>query len=290
MVRLLALCLLLAGCSAEEPRLVVQADACWGHPDCAQALDAVRSALGAEGFAASSRDAASASGCGPVVDCSARTPALAQRPPSGAVSGEDPASEAATPRESATPAPRPNSEPAPDMPDRIAAASSTGCEDTSAGGLEKAATLSPADVLCLGEMARGAVTSSDTDRQIAAVALYNHKSAGWPDAVEAALKRPSLRNAPALNFAGIKPAYDRSQYATVVSRANVVWRNLEKGYQLSSSDMTFLAEFACRSAGQLALQGDPPDAGLDWCERWMSQATKAGGNTGPIQDLIDQLE
>jgi len=145
-------------------------------------------------------------------------------------------------------------------------------------------------VLCLVDVAMGSTSASDPDRQIAAITLYNDRSSGWPSAVEAALKRPALKNAPPLNFAGIKPAYDHGRYATVVARANNVWRNLDKGYQLSGSDKTFLSEFACRASGQLALQGKDSANGLDWCERWLSRASKDGQDTGPIQDLIDQLE
>jgi len=285
---LLLLVALAAGCSVEEPRLEVAADGCWGHADCSAGLATVRAALGADLGPAGSKAAVTATGCGPVVDCDGAV----------AATDSDPASEPATPRE--TPASDPASDPRPKEPSEATppaadatpepVASAGGCDDVSPGELEKAASLNPSDVLCLGDIARGVTTASDADRQVAAIALYNHKASGWPAAVEAALKRPGLRNAPALNFAGIKPAYDGSRYGAVVSRANVVWRNLDKGYQLSSGDKTFLTEFACRASGQLALAGNAPDAGLDWCERWLARASKAGQDTGPIQDLIDQLE
>ena len=288
----LAIFVLLGGCSADEPRLAVQAADCWGHADCGAGLASVRSALGAEVAVAADREAANASGCGPVVDCraAAASNAGSAKPPQTTARVEP--EERPTPRAEAPTGAEPptRAEPPTPEPEVVAAAGSAGCEDISVSELEKAASLSPADVLCLGEIARGAITSADTERQIAAVALYNHKATGWPAAVEAALKRPSLRNAPALNFAGIKTAYDRGQYLAVVKRADVVWRNLEKGYQLSGSDKTFLSEFACRSAGQLALQGDSPSSGLDWCERWLARASSTGADTGPIQDLIDQLE
>ena len=280
----LAVLVLLAGCSSEEPRLVAKATDCWGHADCAHGLASVRSALGAQVAAAADLTAVD-TGCGPVVDCGS-APVVERSAPSE----EKPASEAVTP-DQVTPDPRPAPEPVTEaVSEPVAVASGDGCEGVSASELEKASSLSPADLLCLADIAQGTVTSSDTDRQIAAVALYNRKASGWPAAVEAALTRPSLRNAPALNFAGIKTAYDRGRYGTVVARADVVWRNLDKGYQLSAGDKTFLTEFACRSAGQLALQGDSPGSGLDWCERWFARASKAGADTGPIQDLIDQLE
>jgi hypothetical protein len=126
--------------------------------------------------------------------------------------------------------------------------------------------------------------------QTAAVALYNAKATGWQAAVEAALSRGALANAPMLNFAGIKPAYDRGGYADVLVRARNVWKNLDKGYQLPGGDRSFLVEFACRSAGQLALQGKRPSDGLDWCERWRDRAGKAGQPTQEIEDLVRQVE
>ncbi len=277
----LALFVLLAACSAEEPRLVVQATTCWGHADCSEGLVRVRSALGADVAAAADLAAVGASGCGPVVDCSAAPPV--ERPAARPLTTVEPATAAVAPSKPTPEPPTPAAEP-------VAAASSSGCDRASASELEKAASLTPSDLLCLADIALGSVDSSDADRQIAAIALYNRKASGWQKAVEAVLKRPSLKNAPALNFAGIKTAYDRGSYPAVVARANVVWRNLDKGYQLSASDKTFLTEFACRAAGQSALQGSAPGSGLDWCERWMARASKAGTDTGPIQDLIDQLE
>jgi hypothetical protein len=76
----------------------------------------------------------------------------------------------------------------------------------------------------------------------------------------------------------------------VLSRAKRVWKNLGKGYQLPSKDRGFLLEFACRSAGQLALGGKPPNDGLDWCERWLDHAERAGQDTTVALDLIDKLE
>jgi hypothetical protein len=289
----LAVLILSVGCSPDEPRIVVHAADCWGHADCADGLSTARSALGVQVAAAADLQAVSGAACGPVVDC--RSAAAVRPTPRPAVK---PKSEASTPRgvaDTTTPSTPTPSTPTPEVTtpavsEPVAAASGAACEGVSARELEKSTSLTPADLLCLGDIAQGAVTASDSDRQIAAVALYNRKASGWQKAVEAALKRPSLRNAPALNFAGIKTAYDRGRYGAVVARADIVWRNLDKGYQLSDSDKTFLSEFACRSSGQLALQGNPPGSGLDWCERWMARASKAGADTGPIQDLIDQLE
>lgn len=293
------LALLLLGCPAEEPRLTVGAEGCWGHADCAEALTSVRSALGAELAVASNAQALSASDCGPVVDCSEADAVVADavvaipRPaiPEAGSQDSDPAPAIARPdpEPSTPPVAMPAPDTAPVASEPIAEASS-GCGDVSVAELQGASKLSPADVLCLVDVAMGSTSASDPDRQIAAITLYNDKSSGWPSAVEAALKRPALKNAPPLNFAGIKPAYDNGRYGTVVARANNVWRNLDKGYQLSGKDKTFLTEFACRASGQLALQGKDPTNGLDWCERWLSRASKAGQDTGPIEDLIDQLE
>lgn len=285
----LAVLALLVGCSAAEPRLDVGAGDCWGHADCASGLATTRSALGADVGAASSSAAVRASTCGPIVDCAAAPePVATETSTPAAVAVANGAPEPTTPVPSApeadTPAPPPEATPEP------VAAAGGGCEGVTPGELEKAASLQPKEILCLSDIAKGVLAASDADRQVAAIALYNHKASGWPAAVEAALKRPNLRNAPALNFAGIKPAYDGGQYGTVVSRADRVWKNLGKGYQLSGQDKSFLVEFACRAAGQLALQGDAPGSGLDWCERWYARASKAGQDTGPIQDLIDQLE
>jgi hypothetical protein len=132
--------------------------------------------------------------------------------------------------------------------------------------------------------------ASDPEVQIAALVMFNTRSSGWPNSVDFALKRSGLKNSPLLNLAGIKPAYDKGRYGTVLNRAKRVWKNLDKGYQLSSKDRGFVLEFACRSAGQLALGGKPANRGLDWCERWLDHAERAGQDTTVALDLIDKLE
>ena len=131
---------------------------------------------------------------------------------------------------------------------------------------------------------------SDVEVQESAIAMYNRRADGWPAAVEAALARPSLANAAALNFAGLKPAYDGRRYAATVHRAEVTWDNLDKGYALSSSDVAFVAELGCRASAQLALSGNPTDDGYAWCDRWLQLAEQAGQPTGPIEDLLEQVE
>ena len=98
-----------------------------------------------------------------------------------------------------------------------------------------------------------------------------------------------MKNSPRLNFAGLKSAYDRGAYSTVLKRARVVKRNLGKGYQI---DRGFLFSTACRAANQLNLKGSPPADGLDWCEGWLDFAENAGdsGDAAKAQDIIDQLE
>ena len=152
------------------------------------------------------------------------------------------------------------------------------------------ASLSAAQVACLQDTAHGRRDASDPDAQEAAVLLFNHRATGWSAAVEAALGRPGLSKAPALSFAGIKPAYDGGRYTTVTRRGRVVWANLDKGYDLTTEDVSFVAEHACRASVQVALSGGDADEGITWCERWLELAEQSGASTAPIQDLIEQLE
>ena len=152
------------------------------------------------------------------------------------------------------------------------------------------ASLGAAQVACLQDTAHSRRDASDPDAQEAAVLLFNHRTTGWQAAVEAALGRPGLGKAPALSFAGIKPAYDGGRYSVVTRRARVVWANLDKGYDLSTADVSFVAEHACRASAQVALSGGDADEGLTWCERWFDLAEQVGAPTAPIQDIIDQLE
>jgi hypothetical protein len=172
----------------------------------------------------------------------------------------------------------------------VALAGENPCRGVALAGVEQKQALAGGELLCLQAIARGKAPATDPELQAAATALYNIKASGWTEAVEAALGRPSVANAPLLNFAAIKPAYDGRRYNDVLRRAGVVWKNLDKGYQLGAADRTFVVEFACRSAGQLALAGKAPGDGLDWCERWKDRAVKDGLPTGPIDDLIRQLE
>ena len=164
------------------------------------------------------------------------------------------------------------------------------CKGIDIAALEHKGALSGPDKACLMDAARGKVGATDPNIQIAVITLYNQKVPGWQKAVEAALSRKNLTNAPNLNLAGIKPAYDGKRYSTVIKRSDVVWRNLNKGYALSAEQRTFLAEFACRSALQLSLMQKPNSRGFDWCERWRSRLSKSGAPTSEVDDIIDQLE
>jgi len=164
------------------------------------------------------------------------------------------------------------------------------CAGIDIPSLEDKGSLSGAEKSCLMDAAAGKVGASDPDIQIAVITLYNQKAPGWQKAVESALSRKNLANAPNLNLAGIKPAYDGKKYGTVIKRSDVVWRNLNKGYALSAEQRTFLAEFACRSALQLHLMQKPNSRGFDWCERWRSRLAKTGGSTSEVDDILDQLE
>jgi hypothetical protein len=164
------------------------------------------------------------------------------------------------------------------------------CAGIDVADLRSLPGLTGAQVACLEDTAHGRRAASDPDTQEAAITLFNRRASGWPAAVEAALARPALANAPALAFAGVKPAYDSGRYGAVVRRAGTVWVNLDKGYDLSSKDVSYVAEFACRSSAQLALSGGDEEEGITWCERWYELAEQTGASTAPIQDLLDRLE
>jgi hypothetical protein len=173
-------------------------------------------------------------------------------------------------------------------------AESAGAADRCAGirieELRGLPSLSAAQVACLRDTAHSRRDASDPDAQEAAVLLFNHRTSGWQVAVEAALGRPGLGKAPALAFAGIKPAYDGGRYSTVVRRARTVWANLDKGYDLSTADVSFVAEHGCRASAQVALSGGDADEGFTWCERWLDLAEQSGADTAPIQDILEQIE
>ena len=164
------------------------------------------------------------------------------------------------------------------------------CEGIDIAATRSLSRLDAAQVACLQDTAMGRRGASDPEIQESAVTLYNRRADGWPAAVEAALLRPALGRAPALAFAGIKPAYDGARYGVVQRRAHTVWANLDKGYDLSSADVAFVAEYACRASAQIALAGGDSDEGVTWCERWYELAEQIGKPTAPIQDILDQLE
>ena len=129
-----------------------------------------------------------------------------------------------------------------------------------------------------------------TAMQVAAVGLYNAKDERWQKAVEHALSYSELRHSPNLNFAGLKPAYDRGKYSTVISRANVVWNNLDKGYRLDDDDRTFVSEFACRSGVQLHMGGTVSADHDRWCRIWVDRLSREGKPTDEAQGLLEQVE
>ena len=293
---LLTLASTVVGCGG--PALDSRTSNCWGlgGGSSGECQDALNARL--VGLALAPSQAASvvgATGCGAPIDCTTApvpTPVAARTTPAPADAPVP------TPRleQHAAPTPAATSTPQlalatpePQTPAPVAAGGDR-CAGYQIAALEGKASLTPEETVCLQDTAHGRRTAPDPDVQVAATALYNRKVSGWPSAVEAALGRPSLGNAPLLNFAGIKPAYDGGRYSTVMKRAKSVWRNLDKGYQLSSSDRSFVAEFACRSSAQLALSGKDPGDGITWCERWYDLADRAGRSTDAIQDLIDQLE
>ena len=129
-----------------------------------------------------------------------------------------------------------------------------------------------------------------TAMQVAAIGLYNARDARWQKAVEHALSYSELRHSPNLNFAGLKPAYDRGKYSTVISRANVVWNNLDKGYRLDDDDRTFVAEFACRSGVQIHMGGTVSADHDRWCRIWVDRLSREGKPTDEAQSLLEQVE
>jgi len=203
--------------------------------------------------------------------------------------GDTPDSSDTPPPAEADPVAPPPVEP---VQEEVAAVSvnSGSCKGIDIPSLEQRSALSGAQKTCLMDAAMGKASASDPHIQVAVIALYNTRSAGWKKAVEAALSRKNLRNAPNLNFAGIKPAYDSNRYGTVIARGNIVWRNLKKGYALTAEHLTFVTEYSCRSGLQLHLMQKPSDNAFEWCERWRSRLSKAGGSTAEADDILDQLE
>ena len=211
------------------------------------------------------------------------TPTPAQPAAAPAVPTPEPAVEPPSPP---TPAPRPESV----EDSRVASAGPDPCVGVQFEGIENKRSLNSTELSCLRDTVAGKRETDDVEVQVAALALHNTRSSGWQKSVEKALKRSGLKNSPLLNFAAIKPAYDRGRYKAVLKRARKVWRNIGKGYQLDRNDRGFLVEYSCRAAGQLALSGEPANDGLDWCERWLDHAERSGQGTAAILDLIDQLE
>ena len=298
----------LVGCSGMQSA----ASDCWGAgaaegAPCVEAKSAELSALvlGVSSLpAVFLADAAARPDCGEVVGCESAAPiaAAASVPtqsapahPTTLVAKNTPPPQADPPRAAAAsvvaPTPAPTAPtPAPPSDERLASVDTDRCQGIAIDGLQNKSSLGAAELNCLRDTLSEKRQGTDPEVQVAALAMFNTRSSGWPKAVDFALKRSGLKNSPLLNFAGIKPAYDKGRYSTVLSRAKRVWKNLGKGYQLSSKDRGFLLEFACRSAGQLALGGKPPNDGLDWCERWLDHAERAGQDTTVALDMIDKLE
>ena len=310
--------LLLVGCPAGET-MDLKAGNCWGTgaEDCRSERASALRALGYEGLqlAAMAADLS----CGAVINCAAQPAATVQKSKASSLasasvptaSSRPPASPKNVPSSTPPAAGQAASEAAPvqastvakptavaetpaakSEPEQVAALSSSSgsCAGIDIAALEDKSALSGAEKSCAMDAAMGRAGVSEPEVQVAVISLYNSKATGWQKAVEAALSRKNLANAPNLNLAGIKPAYDGKQYATVIKRADIVWRNLSKGYALSGEQRTFLTEFACRSALQLHLMQKPHSRGFDWCERWRSRVGKAGGSTSEVDDILDQLE
>lgn len=126
--------------------------------------------------------------------------------------------------------------------------------------------------------------------QEATIGLVNARDGDWQQAVERSLSYSELHNSPNLNFAGITPAYNQGRYSTVIRRANCVWSNLDKGYAISASDRTFVAEFACRSGVQLHMEGQISPDHERWCRIWTERLEHEGKDATEARGLLDQVE
>lgn len=291
---------------------------CWGNGDsstteeCRAGLAPGLVALGLQQVSGALELSRATDGCGPVIECAIPTPVPEQAAAEGNTASSPPRAtdsvvtrrnraqvteEAERSQTSATTPPAQSQQPpsadereTPPQTSPTRAQGPDSCRGVNIEDLQAVTQLMPQQLLCLTDTALGRRQASDTQAQIAAIGLYNVRSTGWQEAVEVALRRPGLNNAPQLNFAGIKPAYDSGRFQVVLARSRIIWQNLDKGYQLGANDRAFLVEFACRSAGQVEMNGQSAPDGLTWCERWLDRARRSGASTGEIQDLIDQLE
>lgn len=281
---------------------VASADRCWGRSAdagdaCVAALTPTLSALGLD--AADPLDrwlTSSPPACAAAIDCGSTggTASVAGAPPQAASvpAGLD-SSMPATPAVAASvPAAQPPTSAivAAAAPASAPAATSVACGGAGVEALSEKPQLSPGEVQCLADIASGKVQAGDPDAQTAAVTLYNRRAAGWQDAVEKALARPGLKNAAALNQAGIAPAYNGQRFEAVLARARAVWTNLDKGYQVDAGGRGFVSEHACRAAVQLEKSGKSVGDGLGWCERWLDLATKTGKGAEDARAHVAELE
>lgn len=286
------------------------AAACWGRGvtdvgQCKAAMAPVRSGLGlisddavARWWSGAAPACGAAAPCVPgAVSAAVATGSTLAAPPSDAetpgdtaavvvdagVSSATPAPNSTTAATSVVASAAQNSAPTPEP-------KAANCGGAGVDALAEKASLSPGEVQCLADLASGRVSAPDSDVQTAAIALYNRRSAGWQDAVEKALGRPGLKNAAALNQAGIAPAYNGQRFEAVLTRSRAVWSNLDKGYQVDAKARSFVAEHACRSAVQLQKSGKSVGDGLTWCERWLDLATKVGAGADDARAHVAELE
>jgi len=179
-------------------------------------------------------------------------------------------------------------------PAAVAPSGSTACNGVDLRGAgSRGAPYSDDEMACFRDTALNLEpldVSEFTDIQVAAIGLYNVKDGQWQKGIERALSYSELRNAPNLNFAGIKPAYDQGRYSNVVKRCDVVWSNLDKGYRLSNKDRTYVAEFACRAGVQLHMQGTISANHERWCRIWTERLQHEGGDATEAQRLLEQVE
>ncbi len=286
-------------CSTGDPSATAAQD-CWGHGveggDCAQRVGHDAANLG---VAPPQDDPVLAAGdCGDPVDCDAAaevvevepitaghdvempTPNIVTPPPRG--DDDDATAEPAT--ESPTPPPPP--------------VTATSWPGTCAAYDVRRVTrrgqpFTDGELGCVRDVALNhepLEIDDFTAIQEATIGLVNTRDASWQQAVERSLSYSELRNSPNLNFAGITPAYNQGRYSTVISRANCVWSNLDKGYAISAADRTFVAEFACRSGVQLHMQGQISPDHERWCRIWVDRLEHEGKDATEARGLLDQVE
>ena len=297
--------LALTGCGGGGDPSAADARDCWGQgadgADCAEAIGRSAENLG---VAPPGDDAwLDADDCGEVVHCDAVADHVDE--PVTEDTGGNPIVEPITERggvEPPTPGhtpPDPGDDdatdpPTPPPPDPVASSWPSSCDGHDVRRVaRRGQPFTDGELGCMRDVAldhEPLEIDDFTAIQEATIGLVNARDGNWQQAVERSLSYSELRNSPNLNFAGITPAYNQGRYSTVISRANCVWSNLDKGYALSAKDRTFVAEFACRSGVQLHMQGQISPDHERWCRIWTDRLEHEGADATEARGLLEQVE